>query len=86
MRLSATNQYTGQYQHIRQKVRVAADIALISYYIFDESWERIKNCLSLYYADKRDIQALEYEFSVMKQKNNAIDEFYAKIKQQLPLI
>lgn len=78
--------YKAILQHIRQKVRGPADTALISYNIFDESWEKIKSCLSLHYADKRDVQTLEYELSVMRQGNSSIDEFYAKVNHQLSLI
>lgn len=78
--------YRAILQHIRQKVRGPADTALISYNIFDESWDKIKNCLSLHYADKRDLQTLEYELSTMRQKNNTIDEFYARVNHQLSLI
>lgn len=78
--------YRAIIQHIRQKVRGPADTALISYNIFDDSWEKIKNCLSLHYADKRDVQTLEYELSVMRQRGNTIDEFYAKVNHQLSLI
>lgn len=58
----------------------------MSYNIFDKSWERIKNGLSLHYADKRDVQRLEYGLSVMRQGDNTIDEFYSKINLQLLLI
>lgn len=78
--------YRAILQHIRQKIRGPADTALISYNIFDESWEKIKSCLSLHYADKRDVQTLEYELSVMRQKNSTLDEFYARVNHQLSLI
>lgn len=73
-------------QHIRQKIRGPADTALISYNIFDEEWEKIKTCLSLHYADKRDLRTLEYELSALAQRNSSLDQFYARINHQLSLI
>lgn len=75
--------YRAILQHIRQKVRGPADTALISYNIFDEDWERIKTCLSLHYADKRDVRTLEYELSALVQRNMSLDQFYARVNHQL---
>lgn len=78
--------YRAILQHIRQKIRGPADTALISYNIFDEDWSKIKSCLSLHYADKRDLRTLEHELGALSQKNYSIDQFYARINHQLSLI
>lgn len=78
--------YRAILQAIRGKVRGNADAALISYNIFDDDWEAIKTCLSLHYADKRDMRTLEYQMSMLTQGKLSIDEFYAKINHQFSLI
>lgn len=78
--------YRAILQHIRQKVRGAADSALISYNIFDSNWSKIKECLSLHYADKRDIRTLEHQLHQLQQKRMRIDELYAKVNYQFSLI
>lgn len=61
--------YRAILQHIRQKVRGSADAALISYNIFDNDWPLIKQCLSLHYADKRDMRTLEHQLNQLSQRN-----------------
>lgn len=78
--------YRAILQCIRQKVRGKADSALISYNIFDDDWEAIKKCLSLHYADKRDLRTLEHQLSNLTQKDLSIDEFYANVNHQFSLI
>uniref|UniRef100_W8C819 Retrovirus-related Gag polyprotein from transposon opus n=1 Tax=Ceratitis capitata TaxID=7213 RepID=W8C819_CERCA len=78
--------YRAILQHVRQKVRGAADAALVSYNIFDNSWSKIKECLSLHYADKRDIRTLEHQLHQLQQKGSKIDEFYAAVNHQFSLI
>lgn len=78
--------YRAILQHIRQKVRGAADSALISYNIFDSNWSKIKECLSLHYADKRDIRTLEHQLHRLNQRGMKVDEFYAKVNHQFSLI
>lgn len=78
--------YRAILQSIRQKVRGRADAALISYNIFGEDWPPIKKCLSLHYADKRDIRTLEHQLGQLSQKNLSLDEFYASINHQFSLI
>lgn len=78
--------YRAILQHIRQKVRGAADSALISYNIFDSNWLKIKECLSLHYADKRDIRTLEHQLHQLHQRGSRVDEFYARVNHQFSLI
>lgn len=78
--------YRAIIQHIRQKVRGCADTALISYNIFGEDWCAIKKCLSLHYADKRDLRTLEHQMGQLFQGNLRVEDFYAMVNQQLSLI
>lgn len=78
--------YRAILQAIRGKVRGNADAALISYNIFDDNWESIKTCLSLHYADKRDLRTLEYQMSTLTQGRYSIDQFYARVNHQFSLI
>lgn len=78
--------YRSILQSIRGRIRGSADAALISYNIFDEDWNAIKKCLSLHYADKRDIRTLEHQLNLLSQKNQTIDEFYANVNHQFSLI
>lgn len=78
--------YRAILQHIRQKVRGPADAALISYNIFDTDWQKIKQCLSLHYADKRDMRTLEHQLNQLSQRNSKLDEFYATVNHQLSLM
>lgn len=78
--------YRAIIQAIRRKCRGSADAALTSYNIFDEDWQAIKNCLSLHYADKRDVQTLEHQLNQLRQKAMSIDEFYSKVNHQFSLI
>lgn len=59
---------------------------LISYNIFDSNWSKIKECLSLHYADKRDIRTLEHQLHRLNQRGMKVDEFYAKVNHQFSLI
>lgn len=78
--------YRAILQHIRQKIRGTADAALVSYNIFDENWHAIKGCLSLHYADKRDVRTLEYQLGSLIQGKKSVDEFYATVNHQLSLM
>lgn len=78
--------YRAILKSIRQKIRGNADSALISYNIFDEDWGAIKQCLSLHYADKRDLRTLEHQLSILAQGNSSVDEFYANVNHQFSLI
>lgn len=78
--------YRAILQHIRQKIRGNADTALISYNIFADDWEAMKKCLSLHYADKRDIRTLEHQLNQLAQKGSKLDEFYATVNHQFSLL
>lgn len=78
--------YRAILQHIRQKIRGPADTALISYSIFDTDWTAMKECLSLHYADKRDIRTLEYQLHQLSQKDSRLDDFYGAVNHQFALI
>lgn len=78
--------YRAILQSIRHKIRGKADSALISYNIFDDDWPSIKKCLSLHYADKRDLRTLEHQLGNLVQRNMTIDQFYANVNHQFSLI
>lgn len=78
--------YRAILQSIRNKIRGAADAALISYNIFDDDWQSIKKCLSLHYADKRDLHTLEHQLNFLIQGKMTLDEFYAQVNHQFSLI
>lgn len=78
--------YRAILQSIRQKIRGGADSALVSYNIFENDWGKMKECLSLHYADKRDIRTLEYQLNQLSQRGSKIDEFYAAVNHQFSLI
>lgn len=59
--------YRAILKSIRGKVRGRADTALISYNIFDDDWPSIKRCLSLHYADKRDVRTLEHQLGQLSR-------------------
>lgn len=78
--------YRAILQSIRSKIRGPADTALISYNIFSDDWPAIKKCLSLHYADKRDVRTLEHQLNLLQQGNMSLDEFYANVNHQFSLI
>lgn len=78
--------YRAILQSIRQKIRGPADAALISYNIFGDDWNAMKKCLSLHYADKRDIRTLEHQLNLLNQGSMTLDEFYANVNHQFSLI
>lgn len=49
-------------------------------------WERIAKCLTAHYADKRDLGTLEYQMTMLVQRNDSISEFYQKVYEHLSLI
>jgi len=78
--------YRAILQSIRGKIRGNANVALLSYNIYDDDWIAIKKCLSLHYADKRDIRTLEHQLSRLTQRGMRLDEFYAQVNHQFSLI
>lgn len=78
--------YKAILKTIRGKIRGKANAALISHNIFDSDWPAVKACLSLHYADKRDIRTLEHQLGQLTQGNSRLDEFYARVNHQFSLI
>lgn len=83
--LRGTPRYYGMLSVIRNKIVGQADIALESYNT-PLNWERIAKCLTLHYADKRDIGTLEYQMTTLVQGNNTIPDFYQIVFHHLSLI
>lgn len=83
--LKGTPKYYGILSVIRNKIVGHADIALESYNT-PLSWEKISKCLTLHYADKRDLGTLEYQMTTLVQGHNTIEEFYQMVYQHLSLI
>lgn len=78
--------YRAILRHIRYKIRGAADAALVSHNILDSDWKKIKETLSLHYADVRDIETLDQQLTQMTQGRLKISEFYAQVNRQLSLM
>lgn len=78
--------YKAILKTIRGKIRGKANAALISHNIFDSDWPAMKSCLSLHYADKRDIRTLEHQLGQLTQGGSRLDEFYARVNHQFSLI
>lgn len=83
--LKGTPKYYGILTSIRNKIIGTADIALESYNT-PLNWKEISKCLTLHYADKRDIGTLEYQMTTLVQHNQSIPEFYQCVYQHLSLI
>lgn len=83
--LKGTPKYYGILSVIRNKIVGNADIALESYNT-PLNWEKISRCLTLHYADKRDLGTLEYQMMTLIQGNQTIPEFYQQVYQHLSLI
>lgn len=83
--LKGTPKYYGIISVIRNKITGSADTALESYNT-PLNWERIAKCLTMHYADKRDLGTLEYQMTTLIQKNSSITEFYQQVYHHLSLI
>lgn len=83
--IKGSSKYYGILNTIRNKIIGEADIILESYNT-PLNWGSISKCLSAHYADKRDLGTLEYQMTILIQKNESIDEFYHKVYQHLSLI
>lgn len=83
--LRGTPKYYGILSVIRNKVIGNADIALESYNT-PLNWSKISKCLTLHYADKRDLGTLEYQMTMLVQGNSSIPEFYQGVYHHLSLI
>lgn len=83
--LKGTPKYYGILSVIRNKIVGYADVALESYNT-PLNWEKISKCLTLHYADKRDLGTLEYQLTTLVQGTNNIPEFYQLVYHHLSLI
>lgn len=83
--IKGTPKYYGILSVIRNKITGQADTALESYNT-PLNWEKISRCLTLHYADKRDIGTLEYQMTTLIQRNQTIHEFYQQVYYHLSLI
>ncbi|GBP10271.1 Retrovirus-related Gag polyprotein from transposon HMS-Beagle [Eumeta japonica] len=63
----------------------SADAALESYNT-PLNWIAISRCLTMHYADKRDLSTLEYQMTCLIQGKKTIQEFYGEVYSHLTLI
>lgn len=77
--------YFGIINVIRNKIVGHADHVLESYNT-PLNWENISRCLTLHYADKRDLGTLEYQLTSLVQGNSSIQDFYQEVYTHLSLI
>lgn len=80
-----TPKYFGILNVIRNKVVGSADAALESYNT-PLNWKAISKCLTMHYADKRDLSTLEYQMTCLIQGRKSVQEFYAEVYSHLTLI
>lgn len=81
-----TAKYFGILHTIRNKIKGIADIAPGSYNV-PLNCAAISKCLTLHYADKRDISTLEYQMTTIFQKpNQTVEEFQQVVYRHLSLI
>lgn len=73
--LRGTAKYYGILNIIRNKIVGNADIALESHNT-PLDWTAIAKCLTLHYADKRDVSTLEYQMTGLVQGNSTVQQFY----------
>lgn len=83
--VKGTPKYYGILSVIRNKIIGHADTALESYNT-PLNWDKISRCLTLHYADKRDIGTLEYQMTTLVQRNQTIHEYYQQVYYHLSLI
>lgn len=83
--LRGTPKYYGILSVVRNKIVGNADMALESYNT-PLDWSAITKCLSMHYADKRDLSTLEYQMTTLIQGRNTVAEFYQLIYKHLSLI
>lgn len=83
--MKGTAKYFGIISVIRNKIVGNADAVLESYNT-PMNWESISRCLTLHYADKRDLSTLEYQLTSLVQGNESVQDFYQKVYSHLSLI
>jgi len=78
-----TPKYYGILHTIRNKIVGSADVALESYSI-PLDWNAMSRCLTLHYADKRDITTLEYQMSILVQgRQQSVEDFHQDVYKNL---
>lgn len=83
--LRGSPKYFGIINVIRNKIVGHADHILESYNT-PLNWNNISRCLTLHYADKRDLGTLEYQMTSLVQGNKSVQEFYHSVYEHLSLI
>lgn len=83
--LVGTPKYYGILNVVRNKIRGNADTALESYNT-PLDWNSISRCLTLHYADKRDLSTLEYQMTTLIQGNLSVQDYYQSVYKHLSLI
>lgn len=83
--LRGTPKYFGILSVVRNKIIGNAD-AILESYNTPLNWESIARCLTLHYADKRDVSTLEYQLTSLVQGSETIQDFYQKVYKHLSLI
>lgn len=81
-----TFQYHLIIKTIRRKIKNEASDVLVTNNIPVE-WEAMKECLRLYYADKRDLMTLDSQLKAMsKAKYESIETYYSRVTEMVTLI
>lgn len=83
--IKGTPKYFGILSVIRNKIVGQADVVLESYNT-PLDWKCIARCLTMHYADKRDLSTLEYQMTSLIQGNLTVQEFYHSVYSHLSLI
>lgn len=83
--IRGTPKYYGILSIVRNKIVGDADIVLESYNT-PLDWGAISKCLTLHYADKRDLSTLEYQMTSLVQGRSSIQDFYQLVYKHLSLI
>ena len=76
--LQGTPKFYGILSIIRNKIIGDADAVLESYNT-PLDWRAISKCLTLHYADKRDLGTLEYQMTSLVQGYFSVQEFYLSV-------
>lgn len=80
-----TAKYFAILNVVRNKIVGNACSALESYNT-PLNWEAISKCLTMHYADRRDLGTLEYQMSSMVQGQKNINEYYQSVYTHLSLL
>lgn len=80
-----TAKYFGILNVIRNKIVGNACTALESYNT-PLNWDVISKCLTMHYADKRDLGTLEYQMTSLVQGHRNINDYYQAVYSHLSLL